>query len=98
MFSTFSMCDLFGRMASSEWRIARKTVFYSPFATRPLPSQIHFDDPLVRRNLIDGAFGQHRAFVQARDLDAELADEGHVVLDHHHGLFLVDFLQELGGL
>ncbi len=50
------------------------------------------------RDLIDRAFGQHRAFVQARDLDAELAHEGHVVLDHDHGAVAVDLLQQLGGL
>src|SRR5882757_4417149 len=45
--------------------------------------QIHFDHPLVRRNLIDGSFGQHRALVQAGHLDAELADKGHVMFDDH---------------
>ena len=60
--------------------------------------QIHFDHPLVRRDLIDGALRQHRAFMQAGDLDAEFAHEGHVVLDDHDRLFLVDFLQQLRGL
>src|SRR3954451_9517998 len=39
--------------------------------------QIHLDHAFVRRNLVDGALRQHRTFVQAGDLDAELADEGH---------------------
>src|SRR3954468_16241487 len=45
-----------------------------------LPSQIHFDHALVGRHLIDRALGDHGAFVQAGDLDAEIAYEGHVVL------------------
>ena len=36
--------------------------------------------------------------MQARDLDAELAHEGHVVLDHDHGLVAVDLLEQLRGL
>src|SRR5581483_2768024 len=36
-----------------------------------LSSQINFNHALIRRDLIDGAFGQHRAFVQAGHLDAE---------------------------
>ena len=36
--------------------------------------------------------------MQAGDLDAELAHEGHVVLDHDHGLVAVDLLEQLGGL
>ena len=63
-----------------------------------LPSQIHFDHPLIRGDLIDGPFGQHRAFVQAGDLDAKFADEGHVMLDHHDGLLAVDLFQQFGGL
>src|SRR3954464_15336199 len=43
-------------------------------------SQIHLDHAFVRRDLVDGALRQHGAFVQAGDLDAELANEGHVVL------------------
>src|SRR6185312_1320492 len=62
------------------------------------PSQIHFDHALVRRDLIDGPLRQHRAFVQAGHLDAEFADEGHVVLDDHDGLFLVDLLEQFRGL
>src|SRR5229473_1237913 len=70
-----------------------------PFATHySLPSQIHFDHPLIRRNLIDGSFGQHRAFVQAGHLDAELAHEGHVVFDDHDGFLAIDFREQLGGL
>src|SRR5687768_6943704 len=34
------------------------------------PPQIHLDHPLIRRHLIDRALGQHRALVQAGDLDA----------------------------
>src|SRR6266702_8698045 len=89
-------------MASSEWRIANGqkefpfAIRYSPFA--PSPSQIHFDHPLVRRDLIDGPFGQHSTFMQAGDLDAEFAHEGHVVLDDHDGLFLVDFLEQFRSL
>src|SRR3954449_8794115 len=41
-------------------------------------SQIHLDHALVRRDLVDGAHREHGALVQAGDLDAELADEGHV--------------------
>ena len=40
----------------------------------------------------------HRAFVQAGHLDAEFAHEGHVVLDHDHGLVAIDLLEQLGGL
>jgi len=36
--------------------------------------------------------------VQARHLDAELAHERHVVLDHDHGAVAVDLLEQLGGL
>ena len=36
--------------------------------------------------------------MQHRDLDAELAHEGHIVLDHHHGAVAVDVLEELRGL
>src|SRR4051812_49123214 len=57
-------------------------------------SQIHLDHALVRRHLVDGALRQHRTFVQTRDLHPEFADKSHVVLDHHHGLVLVDFLQQ----
>ena len=60
--------------------------------------QIHFDDAFVGRDIVDRAFGQDRAFVQAGHLDAELAHEGHVVLDDDDRLFLVDLLQEFGGL
>src|SRR3984893_15745857 len=61
-------------------------------------SQIHFDHPLIRRNLIDGSFGQHRAFVQTSDLDAEFADEGHVMFDDHDGFLAIDLFQKFGGL
>src|SRR4051812_31105654 len=61
-------------------------------------SQIDFDHALVRRHLVDGAFGEHGAFVQAGDFHAKLANERHVVLNHHHGLVLVDFLEQFGGL
>src|SRR6185437_3898102 len=102
MLSTFSIGDL--RPQRGEWRIANSEWLkclsssscllpYSLFATRysrsSLPSQIDFNNPLVGRDLVDGPLRQHRAFVQAGDLDAELADERHVVLDHHDGLFLV---------
>src|SRR6516225_96897 len=60
-----------------------------------LSPQIHLDHPLIRRHLIDCAFGEHGAFVQAGDLDAELAHEGHVVLDHHHRAIAVDLLEQL---
>src|SRR5882724_3626626 len=86
--------------ANSEWRVANSqettSIRYSLLAIRPLPSQIHFDHPFVRRDLIDGPFGQYRAFMQAGDLDAELAHESHVVFDDHDRLFLVDLLQQLG--
>src|SRR4051812_533524 len=59
--------------------------------------QIDFDDPLVGRDLVDGAFREHGTLMQAGDLDAELAHERHVVLDHHHGVGLVDLLEQLGG-
>ncbi len=36
--------------------------------------------------------------MQAGHLDAELAHESHVVLDHHHRLGLVDLLEQFGGL
>ena len=36
------------------------------------------------------ALRQDRALVQARDLHAEVAHEGHVVLDHHDGAGLGD--------
>ena len=36
--------------------------------------------------------------MQAAHLDAEFAHKGHVVLDDHDRLFLVDFLEQLGGL
>src|SRR2546429_5227695 len=64
------------------------TVFHGEPPSSLSAPQIHFDHALIRRNLIDGALRQHRAFVQTGDLDAELADKGHVVLDHHHGLVL----------
>src|SRR5262252_4818501 len=63
-----------------------------------LAPQIDLDHALVLRDLVDRAFGQNRAFVQASDLDPELAHEGHVVLDHDHGAVAVDLLEELGGL
>src|ERR1700722_14756504 len=47
--------------------------------------QIHFRPPFVRRHLVDGALGQYRALMQTGHLDAEFADESHVVLDDHHG-------------
>src|SRR6266516_3766872 len=63
-----------------------------------LAPQINLDHALVLRDLVDRALGQHRAFVQARDLDSELAHEGHVVLDHDHGAVAIDLLEEFGGL
>jgi hypothetical protein len=33
--------------------------------------------------------------MQAGDLDAEIAHERHVVLDHHHGVFAGDRLEQL---
>src|SRR3954451_21054971 len=62
------------------------------------PSQIDLDHALVLRDLVDGALGKHRAFVQTRDLDTELAHEGHVVLDDDDSAVAVDLLEELGGL
>src|SRR5262245_603722 len=63
-----------------------------------LAAQIDLDHALVLRDLVDGALRQHRAFVQAGDLDPELAYEGHVVLDHDYGAVAVDLLEQLGGL
>src|SRR5262249_3972951 len=63
-----------------------------------LAPQINLDHALVLRDLVDRAFRQHRAFVQASDLDAELAHESHVVLDHDYGAVAIDLLEELGGL
>src|SRR6266481_4828098 len=71
---------------SSRFRVHRCAVPRNDFFRKQSPSQIHFDHPLVRRNLIDGSLRQHRAFVQAGHLDAELADEGHVVFDDHDRL------------
>src|ERR1700730_5357303 len=93
------------RIANSEWLKSSHPSFpdpnsirYSLLAIRPSPPQIHLDHPLIRRNLIDGSLRQHGAFVQAGDLDAEFADEGHVMFDDHDRLVLVDFLEQLGGL
>ena len=44
------------------------------------------------------SFRQHRAFVQAGDLDAEFAHEGHVVLDDHDRLVLLISLSSSAGL
>src|SRR6516164_5260515 len=63
-----------------------------------LAPQINLDHALVLRDLVDRAFRQHRAFVQAGDLDAELAHESHVVLDHDYGAVAIDLLEEFGGL
>src|SRR5262249_20185819 len=63
-----------------------------------LAPQIDLDHALVLRDLVDRAFGQHRTFVQAGDLDPELAHEGHVVLDHDDGAVAIDLLEEFGGL
>src|SRR5271168_3261753 len=57
--------------------------------------QIDFDDPWVRAHLIESAFGEDGAFMQAGHLDAELADEMHVVLDHDHRMIARDFAQEI---
>src|SRR5689334_19468076 len=65
---------------------------------RTLPPQLDFDDPLVRRHLIDRTLGQHRALVQACDSDAKLTHERHVVLDHHDGLLPRDLLEQFGSL
>ena len=54
------------------------------------PPQIHFDDARVGADLVQCPFGQHRAFVEARDLDAELAHESHVVLDNDDGMIAGD--------
>src|SRR5579859_7218756 len=90
---------LLSRMANGEWRFWSSSIRYSPFAIRPLSSsQIHFHHALVLRNLIDRALGQHRAFVQTGYLDAEVAHEGHVVLDHDDGMFLGDLLEQFRGL
>src|SRR3954449_11301722 len=62
------------------------------------PSQIDLDHALVLRDLVDGALGEHRAFVQTRDLHAELAHEGHVVLDDDDSAVAIDLLEELGSL
>src|SRR5712672_787987 len=89
----------FGRERDAAQRLRGSIVEIDIFDLQhPLPPQIHFDHPLIRRNLIDGSFGQHRALVQAGYLDAELADEGHVVFDDHDRFIAIDFLQQLGGL
>src|SRR4029077_4049712 len=62
------------------------------------PSEIYFDDALIRRHLVDRALGKHAAFVQAGNLDAKFAHKGHVMLNDHDGLVLVDLLQKLRGL
>ena len=46
---------------------------------------------------VDGAFGEHAAFVQHGHLDAEGAHERHVVLDDDHRLLRGDLLEQLGG-
>src|SRR6516164_4843452 len=92
------------RMANGKWQMGRTVALMFPdsslFAARhslfALSSQIHFDDPLVRRHLVDAALREHGAFMETGHLDAEFAHEGHVVLDHHHGVSLVDLLEQLG--
>src|SRR3972149_11955998 len=75
------------------------SIRYSLFATPySLSTQIHFHHALVGRHLVDGAFRQHRALMQAGHPDAEVAHESHVMLDHDDGLGPVDFLEQLGGL
>src|SRR5215218_10236765 len=61
-------------------------------------SQIDFDDALVGADLVERALGEHRALVQHRDLDVEVAHEGHVMLDNEDRMGLVDAAQELRGL
>ena len=53
--------------------------------------QIDFDDTRIGAHLIQRAFRQHRALVQARDPDPKLAHEMHVVLDHDHRMIARDF-------
>src|SRR5215472_14072172 len=67
--------------------------FAHPAPSRPklieLSSQINLDHPLVCRDLVDGALGDHGALMQHRHLDAKFAHEGHVVLDHNDGAMTV---------
>src|SRR5262245_4318193 len=63
-----------------------------------LSPQIDLNHALVLRDLVDRAFRQHRAFVQTGDLDAELAHEGHIVLDHDDGALAIDLFEELRSL
>ena len=49
-------------------------------------------------DLVERAFGEHRAFVQHRDLHAELAHEGHVVLDDDDRAVSAMSREQLGGL
>src|ERR1700690_3307752 len=93
-------------MVNSEWGMVSSatktdshlTALYSLLSPFPSPSQIDLDHPFVIRHLVDRSFRQHGAFVQDRHLDAELAHERHVVLDHHHGTVAIDLLGQLGGL
>src|SRR5271155_2287955 len=66
----------------------------STFREHALASQINFDHPVVRRHLIDRALGEHRAFMQAGDLDTQFAHESHIVFDDDDGAVAVDLLQK----
>src|SRR5437016_5738376 len=93
------------RVASGEWYSIRPiaarrfllAIRYSPFASSS-PPQVHLDHPLILRHLVDRAFGDHGAFVQAGDLDAEVAHEGHVVFDHYDSPIAVDLSEEIRSL
>src|SRR5579863_2752677 len=59
-------------------------------------SQIHFDYPLIRADLIERPFGEDRALMQHRHLDAERAYKGHVMLDDNDRMVARDLAQKVG--
>ena len=64
---------------------------------RSSSSEIDLDHAFVGGDLVERAFGQHRAFVQHRDAHAEPADKVHIVLDHDDGMVPGDLAQQVGG-
>ena len=58
--------------------------------------QVDLDHPRVGFDLLQRSFGQHLSLVQHGDIEAEVTDELHVVLDHHHGVVTGEGLDQLG--
>lgn len=58
--------------------------------------QVDLNHPRVGFNLLQRPLRKHLSLVQHGDVETQVADELHVVLDHHHGVVAGQGLDQLG--